>query len=139
MSPTEHSPSMPPTLSPGGSPSAQVVAVVPCFNHGRFVAQAVQSCLDQPGVAIRIIVVDDGSDDGTTPAACDACRQLPRAAGRVEVIHQHNAGLPAARNAGARHPFGVLAPLILFLDADDFLEPTGLPDLLAAIQTEDAA
>src|SRR5215468_3341426 len=116
-----------------------VAVVIPCFNHGRFVADAVRSCLSQPGVDVRLIIVDDGSDDGTTPAACDACAALPGADGRVKVVHQPNAGLPGSRNRGAAGPFGAGLPLILFLDADDYLEPTGLADLCAAIEAEEAA
>ena len=80
---------------------ATIAAVIPCYNHGRFVADAVRSCLAQPGVDLRsIVIVDDGSDDGTTPGACDACRELPGAAGRVHVIHQTNGGLSADGASG---------------------------------------
>lgn len=90
--------------------------VIPCYNHGRFVAEAVRSCLDQIDTSVEVIVVDDGSDDGSTPAACDELES-----GSVRVVHQHNAGLPAARNAGAKLANG---QFLVFLDADDWVEPT---------------
>src|SRR3954469_25977661 len=98
---------------PGTLPGATIV--IPCYNHGRFVSKAVQSALAQEGADIRVVVVDDGSTDGDTPKACDGCR-----AERVEVIHQPNRGLPAARNAGAA---GSRSEFLVFLDADDWIEP----------------
>lgn len=99
--------------------------VIPCYNHGRFVAEAVRSCLDQTDARVEVIVVDDGSDDGSTPQACD---ELERPG--VRVVHQPNAGLPAARNAGARIATG---RHFAFLDADDWVEPTFVATLLAAL------
>lgn len=90
--------------------------VIPCYNHGRFVAEAVRSCLEQVDAAAEVIVVDDGSDDGSTPAACDALTGPG-----VRVVHQPNAGLPAARNAGAKLATG---RFLVFLDADDWIERT---------------
>ncbi len=103
-----------------------VTFVIPCYNHGRFVRDAVQSCLRQLDADVRVVVVDDGSDDGSTPEQCDAC-----AGDRVRVVHQENKGLPAARNAGA-----ALADseYLVFLDADDYLEPTFVRELAGAIE-----
>jgi glycosyltransferase involved in cell wall biosynthesis len=117
----------------------RVTFVIPCFNHGRFVADAVVSCLRQSGCDARIVVVDDGSTDGSTPAACDACERLTGANGRVRVIHTPNQGLPAARNAGvaaARDNWGsgdAREDYYVFVDADDYLEPTFVATLHAAL------
>jgi len=105
--------------------------VIPCYNHGRFVGEAVRSCLRQTDTRAEVIVVDDGSDDGTTPGACDAL-----AAERVRVIHQTNAGLPAARNAGAAEADG---NYLVFLDADDWIEPTFVSKLHKALATDSDA
>lgn len=88
--------------------------VIPCFNHGKFVEDAARSCVLQIDGPVEVIVVDDGSDDGTTPQACDALESQD-----VRVIHQPNAGLPAARNAGAAQAKG---DYLVFLDADDWIE-----------------
>lgn len=99
--------------------------VIPCYNHGQFVADAARSCLDQTHAPVEVIIVDDGSDDGTTPQACAALEPLG-----VRVIHQANSGLPAARNAGAADARG---DYLVFLDADDWIEPTFLTRLHEAI------
>lgn len=98
---------------PADQPTA--TCVIPCYNHGRFVADAVASCLAQADAAVDVVLVDDGSDDGHTPGACDAL-----AGPRVRVVRQQNAGLPAARNAGAALARG---EFLVFLDADDWIEP----------------
>lgn len=102
--------------------------VIPCYNHGRFVAEAARSCLNQIDASVEVIVVDDGSDDATTPRACDALESQG-----VRVIHQPNAGLPAARNAGAAQANG---ELLVFLDADDWIEPTFTSKLHEALAAD---
>lgn len=107
----------------------RVTFVVPCYNHGRFVAEAVESALAQEGAEVGVVVVDDGSDDGETEAACAA---LPGRLGeRVVVVRQENRGLPAARNRGAR---GAAGEYLAFLDADDTVAPGFAASLAAAIE-----
>ena len=116
-----------------GAPS--VTFVIPCFNHGAFVADAVASALAQHDADTRAVVVNDGSDDGATPAACDAL--LERFGDdRLRVVHQPNRGLPAARNAGARD---ATTDYLVFLDADDWVEPTFARSLADALDAERAA
>jgi glycosyltransferase involved in cell wall biosynthesis len=119
-------------LAPASPP--QVTVVIPCFNHGRFVAEAVRSCLAQKDADVHVVVVDDGSSDGTSPALCDACIRLDPQ--RVRVIRQENRGLPAARNTGARL---ASTEFLTFLDADDWLEDTFVSKLHAAIRAEEDA
>lgn len=118
-------------FSPGANPPHPVTIVVPCFNYGRFVNDAVQSALAQRDADVRVVVVDDGSTDGRSPELCDRCEGP-----RVRVIHQANQGLPAARNNGAK---GVETEFIAFLDADDVLEPTFVADLAGTIGVEAAS
>lgn len=109
-----------------------VTFVVPCFNYGRFVGEAVASCLAQVGARVWVVVVNDGSDDGESAAACDACAAMRT---NVAVVHQANAGLPAARNAGAavgrERAWG---EYLVFLDADDTVEPTFVSALARAMR-----
>lgn len=118
-------------------PEPRVTFVIPCFNHGRYVSAAVESCLRQRDADVRVVVVDDGSTDGSTPDACDHL-----ASDRVHVMHQVNRGLPAARNAGIARARELAnagdrdwhAEYLAFLDADDFLEETFVKDLAAALE-----
>ncbi len=129
---------------------AHAVVVVPCFNHGRFVADAVRSALRQADAHVRVVVVNDGSTDSTTAAACDCCHDLDERKAscgpRVRVVHQDNLGLSAARNAGvlAATEMGWLggptgeecAEYLVFLDADDFIDPTFVSTLARRIAEE---
>ena len=99
----------------------RISVIIPVYNCEKYVGEAVASVLDQPYRNIDIILVDDGSKD-SSPALCD---RLAAAHDRVRVIHQENAGVSAARNAGIE---AVLAGVdgdcfenqyIAFLDADD--------------------
>ena len=88
----------------------QVDVVIPAYNSAAWLEDAVRSVLEQSKPAARVIVVDDGSTDGT-----DAV--LRRFADRVLVVrHAANRGLPAARNSGIRAGG---SELVAFLDADD--------------------
>ena len=89
-----------------------VSVVIPCFNHGRFLPEAIESVLAQTYPWIEILVVDDGSTDNTREVAA----QYPH----VRYVYQHNQGLSAARNTGIRHSTG---DFLVFLDADDLLYP----------------
>jgi glycosyltransferase involved in cell wall biosynthesis len=86
--------------------------VIPCYNQGRFLADAIASVRNQSHGAVETIVVDDGSEDDTAVVA----RRYPG----VRYIRQRNAGAPAARNTGFRESRGAF---LMFLDADDRLLP----------------
>lgn len=87
----------------------RVSVIIPAYNAEPFVADAVNSILCQGYPNLEIIVVDDGSTDGTVSA-------LGAFGDAVVVIRQENRGQAAARNAGIRRATGTL---IGFLDADD--------------------
>lgn len=111
-------------------PLPTVTFIIPCFNHGRYVREAVDSCLAQRDADVRVVVLDDGSDDGHTPRECDAC-----AGPLVDVVHQANAGPAAARNAGAAL---AKSEFIAFLDADDIVDPQFTCALSQAMAQSDA-
>jgi glycosyltransferase involved in cell wall biosynthesis len=102
------------TLWDGQGPLISVV--VPCFNYGRYVTQAVRSVRRQTLQDFELIVVDDGSDD---PCTLRVLRRLQRWA-QLQVVRQGNAGSGAARNAGIAVAQG---RYICCLDADDLLAP----------------
>lgn len=116
----------------GDGPPYTVTVVIPCFNYGKFVGEAVRSALLQESASVSVVVVDDGSTDGRTPRMCDRAAMQGRE-GQVRVIHQANAGLPAARNRGAA---GAAGEFLIFLDADDYLEPGFVAKLAPAARGE---
>ena len=86
-----------------------ISVIIPCYNSGTHLAQAIDSVLAQTCPASEIIVVDDGSTD-------DSPAIMARYGDRIRVVRQANAGLPAARNAGIQAATG---EWLAFLDADD--------------------
>ncbi|MGZ5362560.1 MAG: glycosyltransferase family 2 protein, partial [Solirubrobacterales bacterium] len=97
-----------------------ITVVIPCFNHGSYLLEAVASALGQHGGPPRVIVVDDGSTDRATERALDALQP------EVKLIRQENAGAAAARNAGFEASDG---ELLLMVDADDRLTLDALDTL----------
>ena len=86
-----------------------VSVVIPTYNYGHFVEEAVESALSQTYTNIEVIVVDDGSTD-------DTGARLSRFGDRIRYHYQQNRGLSAARNAGIRQSAG---EWIALLDSDD--------------------
>ncbi|HBU69105.1 MAG TPA: glycosyltransferase family 2 protein [Elusimicrobia bacterium] len=93
-----------------------VTAVIPTYNHGKCVCDAIESVLRQSYGNVEVIVVDDGSADGTKEA-------LGKYGGKIKYIYQNNRGLSAARNMGIRES---KAEYVAFLDADDMWLPEKL-------------
>lgn len=111
----------------GRCPGPAVTVVIPCYNYGRFVGQAIDSALRQTLQDAEIIVVDDGSTDPETIAVLDRIEHP-----RIRMVRQANAGLPAARNAGIELARG---HYICCLDADDALEPTYLEKCVSLLES----
>lgn len=97
--------------------SAQVAVVIPCYNYGKYVEEAVESSLASTYENIEIIVVDDGSTDEDTIRILNILENKPK----TRVIKRENGGLSAARNTGIQ---ATNAKYILLLDADDLINPT---------------
>ena len=94
----------------------QVSVIIPTYNRGWILRQAVDSVLGQDFEDFELIVVDDGSTDNT--------REILAAYGNdIVVLEQNNRGVSAARNRGIA---GASAPLIAFLDSDDLWKPQKL-------------
>ena len=99
-----------------------VSVVVSCFNYERYVGSCVRSVLDQTLQPLEVIVVNDGSTDGSAAV-------LAGFGNRITVIEQPNSGLVPARNRGYAATRG---NLVLFIDADDMLHPHALEEVVRA-------
>lgn len=96
-----------------------VSVIIPTFNRRAVVCDAVASVCAQRGADVEVVVVDDGSTDGTAAALADSFGP------RIRVVRTENRGVAAARNLGIARTRGAL---IAFLDSDDLW----LPGKLAA-------
>src|SRR5579863_2669600 len=102
--------------------------VIPCFNHGAFVGEAVDSVLHAERNDVELIVVDDGSTDDRTRTEIDGlCKQ------GIHVIRQANKGLAGARNAGIAASRG---EYIFPLDADDRMRDGWIDGALAILDSD---
>ncbi len=105
----------------------RVSVIMPTYNYGRYVADAIESIQAQTFGNFEIVVVDDGSTDDT--AAILARLAEPR----LKVIRQERAGTASARNRGLEAARG---EFITWLDADDLWKPTFLERHLAVLEAE---
>jgi len=104
---------------------SRVSIVIPCYNAGDLLTEAVDSALGQTHADVEVVVVNDGSTDART---LEVLARLDSP--RVMVIHQANGGPSAARNRAVEAATG---EFILPLDADDRFDPTYAAKALAAI------
>ncbi|WP_051463184.1 glycosyltransferase family 2 protein [Deferrisoma camini] len=113
-----------------------VSVVIPCFNAARYVAETLSSVLAQTYPRLEVIVVDDGSTDGTL----DVLHSFREAV--TVVRHDRNRGVAAARNTGAGLARG---EFLAFVDADDLWTPQKLtrqieaasePDVVLLVHTD---
>lgn len=108
-----------PLLSRTPTRKPRVTAIIPVYNRQHYIRDAIESVMAQRYPSLELIVVDDGSDDGTV----EEVRCLPY---DVRIIRQPNEGPAAARNRGILNATG---ELIAFLDSDD-LWPEGMLQVL---------
>lgn len=102
--------------------------VIPVYQAEKDLKRCVLSWLAQTERELELILVDDGSTDGSA-ALCDELASIDQ---RVRVIHQSNAGVSSARNAGIQAAEG---EFLLFTDSDDYVAPDYL-EKMARLQKE---
>jgi glycosyltransferase involved in cell wall biosynthesis len=110
------------TIVPRSAPRVSVI--IPNYNYGRYLSAAIDSVLGQTYSHLEVIVVDDGSTDGSEAV-------LRGYEGRVSWFQQRNQGVSAARNRGIQESRG---ELIAFLDADDVWHPQKIERQIAVLQ-----
>lgn len=100
--------------------------VVPVYNTAEYIEQCVRSILLQDFTLLELVLVDDGSTDGSS----GLCDEFATADERVKVIHQENSGVSVARNRGFDVAIG---RYIWFCDSDDWIEPGALGKIASVI------
>lgn len=105
-----------------------VSVVIPCYNQGAFLPEAVESVRSQTHNNLEIIIVNDGSDDTETADLCNSLEGPD-----IRVLTTSNQGLAAARNNGIAQAAGTY---ILPLDADDKIAPDYISEALEVLQTD---
>ena len=101
--------------------------VVPAYNVEAYVGECLQSLLASTMGDLEVIVVDDGSTDGTA----DVARRIAQRDGRVRILHQSNSGQGIARNVGVDHARG---EFLAFIDADDTVPPRAFAHMVATLR-----
>ena len=102
----------------------RVSVIVPCYNAGAYLEPCLRSVLAQTMGDLELLVIDDGSADGSLSVA----QEIARGDARVRVFHQENRGVCAARNRGLDAARG---EYVTFVDGDDLLPPDALERMLA--------
>lgn len=108
-----------------------ISVIIPVYNTEVYLEECLQSVLTQTFRDFEVIIVDDGSTDGSASICDRFAQEFPN----IKAIHQKNQGVSAARNAGISHARG---KYLLFLDSDDVIHPQML-SLLADIQEKENA
>jgi glycosyltransferase involved in cell wall biosynthesis len=112
----------------------KISVIIPAYNIESHLAQAIESVLNQTFTNVELIVVDDGSVDATFSLA----KSYEAKDSRVRAYSFPNAGAATARNRGIEK-LGCATDFVMFLDADDFLEPNALAALLETLVQNPAA
>lgn len=118
-------------VTPAAAPRVSVI--IPVYNKAAYIEKALRSALSQAISSLEVIVIDDGSEDGSAELA----HRFARNDHRVMVVAQANAGVAAARNVGLALATG---EFVAFLDPDDWLPDTrALADLADAAEANGTA
>lgn len=108
-----------------------ISVIIPAYNVDKYLSRCLDSICCQTYKNLEIIVIDDGSTDGTA----GICNEYAEKDSRIKVIHKTNAGVAAARNDALDLASG---DMIAFSDADDYYEPDMLLKLYDAISVNNA-
>lgn len=107
----------------------KISMIIPVYNAGEYLKQCVDSVIAQTMTDIEIILVDDGSTDGVSPALCD---EYAGKDARVKVIHKENGGLQSAWTCGVKN---AEADYVGFVDSDDWVDTDMCEKLYAHVDS----
>ncbi len=120
-----------PVAAPEANDQPLVTVMIPCFNYGRYVEDAIRSALAQTYENLEILVLDDGSTDPATVELLQTC-SWPK----TRVLRHANMGLAATRNRGFEIAAG---DYVVPLDADDMLLPEMVEKCLRVLRAQPSA
>ena len=103
-----------------------ITIIVPVYNAKKYLRDCIESILSQTYHNLEIILIDDGSTDGSEKFVDDYAKSDKR----IKVVHQKNMGLSGARNTGLKHTTG---KYVTFVDSDDRIEPSMIESLFNAL------
>ncbi len=106
-----------------------VSVIIPAYNYAQYLPETIKSVIDQTLSDWECIIVDDGSTDSTK----DVAQKYTINDNRIHYFYKTNGGLSSARNFGLQKAKG---KYVIFLDADDLLEPNNLKHLSAFLDTQ---
>lgn len=113
-----------------GKKTVEVSVIVPAYNCGAYIRDAVNSVLKQTFQGYEIVIIDDGSTDNTKELLAPYLKGE-----KIRYFYQKNKGVPGARNTGIHLARGTY---ILWLDADDELAPTAIQKLVESVKSHNA-
>ncbi len=102
--------------------------IIPVYNTRKYLEKCIDSVIQQDYTNLEIILVDDGSTDGSE----DICEKYAGKDPRIIVIHQENRGLSGARNTGIKKATG---RYLLFVDSDDYIDKDSVSRFATVLQT----
>lgn len=108
-----------------------ISVIIPVYNVEKYLRQCLESVIGQTYINLEIILIDDGSTDGSSKI----CDDFAAIDDRIVVIHQHNMGLSSARNVGLDIMKG---DYVSFVDSDDWIERDMFAILLSSLEEEEA-
>ena len=106
--------------------SYKVGIIIPAYNVENYIFRAIESCIRQTYENIEVVVIDDGSSDGTYDVLQHYCAQDSR----IKLFRQENGGVSSARNKALDL---CTSDYVLFLDSDDWLEPDTVEKLVQSL------
>lgn len=109
----------------------QISVIIPVYNARDYLHKCVVSVTNSKYRNLQIVLVDDGSKDGSS----EICDELKKTDNRIIVIHKENEGVSIARNLGIKVATG---NYILFCDADDYLLPDAIDNIIIEVKKEKA-
>lgn len=105
--------------------------IVPVYNAERYLRQCIESILEQTYKDFELILIDDGSNDGSY----NICKEYESVDDRIRLIHENNKGSAEARNVGLKQAKG---DYLMFLDADDWIDRDHIGNLVNLAKVKDA-